>query len=95
MNPSAFAILCQGNDQCRPESMEELLSGMVFMLPLFDAIPNAAIFIKDLQARYLLADWTSTDTPARPMISPRRLYSGRLWVRHQPGSREPYRCNSS
>ena len=56
MNPSAFAILCQGNDQCRPESMEALLSGMAFMLPLFDAIPNAAIFIKDLQARYLLAN---------------------------------------
>ncbi|WP_095154149.1 AraC family transcriptional regulator [Pseudomonas sp. Irchel 3E13] len=56
MTPSAFAILCQGNAQCRPETIEELLSGMAFLLPLFDAIPNVAIFIKDVQARYLLAN---------------------------------------
>lgn len=56
MNPNAFAILCQGNDQHRPDNIEELLSGLAFLLPLFDAIPNATIFIKDLQARYLLAN---------------------------------------
>lgn len=56
MNQKAFAILCQGNDQHRPESIEELLSGLAFLLPLFDAIPNATIFIKDIQARYLLAN---------------------------------------
>ena len=56
MNPNAFAILCQGNEQHRPNNIEELLSGLAFLLPLFDAIPNATIFIKDLQARYLLAN---------------------------------------
>ena len=56
MNQKAFAILCQGNDQHRPETIEELLSGLAFLLPLFDAIPNATIFIKDIQARYLLAN---------------------------------------
>ena len=56
MNLNAFAILCQGNDQHRPETIEELLSGMAFLLPLFDALPNATIFIKDVQARYLLAN---------------------------------------
>lgn len=56
MNPNAFAILCQGHDQHRPENIEEFLSGLAFLLPLFDAIPTATIFIKDLQARYLLAN---------------------------------------
>ncbi|MDU9393087.1 AraC family transcriptional regulator [Pseudomonas sp. zfem002] len=56
MNPSAFAILCQGNPEQRPRSIEELLSGLAFLLPLFDALPNATVFIKDLQARYLLAN---------------------------------------
>lgn len=58
MTPSAFAILCQGNDQHRPETIEQLLSAMALLLPLFDAIPNATVFIKDLQARYLLANLT-------------------------------------
>lgn len=56
MSPSAFAILCEGDPRCRPQSIEELLSGLAFLLPLFDAIPNATVFIKDLQARYLLAN---------------------------------------
>lgn len=58
MNPDAFAALCQGSDQSRPETIEQLLSGVGFLLPLFDAIPNATIFIKDIQARYVLANST-------------------------------------
>jgi len=56
VNPNAFAILFQGNDHYRPITIEELLSGLACLLPLFDAIPNATIFIKDVQARYLLAN---------------------------------------
>ncbi|SFA63515.1 hypothetical protein SAMN05216263_112232 [Metapseudomonas otitidis] len=42
----------------RPESMDALLASARLLLPMLDAIPNAAIFIKDTQARYLLANRT-------------------------------------
>ncbi len=42
----------------RPESIEELVSGLSLFLPILDAVPTAAIFVKDLQARYLLANRT-------------------------------------
>ena len=58
MTQSAFAILCQGDDMNRPETLEELLRGVALLLPMLDVIPNAAIFIKDVQARYVLANRT-------------------------------------
>ncbi|WP_236232468.1 AraC family transcriptional regulator [Pseudomonas tohonis] len=42
----------------RPESMDALLASARLLWPMLDAIPNAAIFIKDTQARYLLANRT-------------------------------------
>ncbi|WP_213881008.1 AraC family transcriptional regulator [Pseudomonas sp. dw_358] len=42
----------------RPESLAQMLAGVAPMGSLFDAIPNAVIFIKDLQARYVLANRT-------------------------------------
>jgi AraC-like DNA-binding protein len=58
MTQNAFAILCQANEQHRPETMEQLLAGVALVLPMLDVIPNAAIFIKDVQARYVMANQT-------------------------------------
>ena len=55
MLQSAFASLFQGN---RPHSIEQLLSGVEQLLPMLDVLPNAAIFIKDIDARYVLANRT-------------------------------------
>jgi AraC-like DNA-binding protein len=58
MTQNAFAILCQGNDRNRPETIEALLAGVAPLLPMLDVIPNATIFIKDAQARYVMANLT-------------------------------------
>ena len=58
MTQNAFAMLGQGGELSRPESLEQLLSGVALLLPMLDAIPNAAIFIKDIAARYVLANRT-------------------------------------
>jgi AraC-like DNA-binding protein len=58
MLQSAFAALCQGSGANRPQSIEQLLAGVMQLLPMLDVIPNAAIFIKDLDARYVLANRT-------------------------------------
>lgn len=55
---NAFAILCQGDEHNRPHTLEALLAGVAPLLPMLDVIPNAAIFIKDVQARYVLANRT-------------------------------------
>ncbi|WP_407310709.1 helix-turn-helix domain-containing protein [Pseudomonas sp. nanlin1] len=41
-----------------PQDMPSLLAALGLILPLLDAIPGAVFFIKDLQARYLLANLT-------------------------------------
>ncbi|MGF6108838.1 AraC family transcriptional regulator [Pseudomonas sp. ADAK2] len=56
MAQSALAMLCEGNDGTRPETIEALLAGVAPLLPMLDVIPNAAIFIKDVQARYVMAN---------------------------------------
>ncbi|MBA1201730.1 AraC family transcriptional regulator [Pseudomonas capeferrum] len=58
MKSNLLAMLRQEHDRFRPESMEQLLSGAALLLPMLDVIPNAAIFIKDVQARYVLANQT-------------------------------------
>ena len=58
MLQSAFAALCQGREANRPQSIKQLLAGVMQLLPMLDVIPNAAIFIKDLDARYVLANRT-------------------------------------
>ncbi|MGH8349601.1 MAG: AraC family transcriptional regulator, partial [Pseudomonas sp.] len=58
MSQDAFALLGQGDDSNRPESIEQLLAGIALLLPMLDVIPNAAIFIKDVQARYVMANRT-------------------------------------
>ncbi|MBJ9978232.1 AraC family transcriptional regulator [Pseudomonas sp. S75] len=45
-------------EQSRPASLDALLAGVSLLLPILDAIPNAAIFIKDSAARYVLANST-------------------------------------
>lgn len=56
MTPHTLAAFCQGAN--RPESIEAMLAGVAPLLPMLDVIPNAVIFIKDVQARYLMANRT-------------------------------------
>ncbi len=58
MMHSVFASLCQGGETSAPHTLEQLLAGVVQLLPMLDVIPNATIFIKDLDARYVLANRT-------------------------------------
>ncbi|PWU26973.1 transcriptional regulator, AraC family [Pseudomonas delhiensis] len=58
MTQNLLALLCQGHGLQRPETMEALLAGVSLLLPMLDVIPNAAIFIKDTQARYVMANRT-------------------------------------
>lgn len=58
MTPHALAALCQDNVPGRPDSIEDMLAGVAPLLPMLDVIPNAVIFIKDVQARYLMANRT-------------------------------------
>lgn len=55
---SAFAIACQGTDAERPQTLDQLLAGVAPLVPMLDVIPNATVFIKDTQARYVLANRT-------------------------------------
>ncbi|UZE09357.1 AraC family transcriptional regulator [Pseudomonas sp. B21-053] len=56
MTQNALALLCQGSEGNRPETIEALLAGVAPLLPMLDVIPNATIFIKDVQARYVMAN---------------------------------------
>lgn len=58
MPASTLEHLYRSLDQHRPASLEALLGGVVLLLPILDALPSAAIFIKDLDARYVLANHT-------------------------------------
>ncbi|KQQ56956.1 AraC family transcriptional regulator [Pseudomonas sp. Leaf127] len=58
MMQPALAALSQENAAQRPDSLDQVLVGAQALLPLLDAIPNAVIFIKDVQARYRLANHT-------------------------------------
>lgn len=58
MTQSALAMLCQGQETERPDTIEALVAGVAPLLPMLDVIPNATIFIKDAQARYVMANRT-------------------------------------
>ena len=58
MSAPSLATLYQSLDQHRPATLEALLAGVSLLLPILDAFPNAAIFIKDADARYVLANNT-------------------------------------
>ncbi|MBW7567495.1 AraC family transcriptional regulator [Chromobacterium subtsugae] len=50
--------IARWRDEIRPATMDDLLAGIAPLMPVLDLIPNAAIFIKDRQARYLCANQT-------------------------------------
>ncbi|MEA1146984.1 MULTISPECIES: AraC family transcriptional regulator [Klebsiella] len=50
--------ICEGLARQRPENMPALLNALALITPLLNAIPNVVFFIKDRQARYLLANLT-------------------------------------
>ncbi len=54
----ALTALSPQGEARRPETLEHLLDGALALLPILDVIPNAVIFIKDVQARYRLANNT-------------------------------------
>lgn len=49
---------CDGLVQQRPHSLHSVLNSLALIAPLLNAIPNVVFFIKDAQARYLLANLT-------------------------------------
>ncbi|MCE0824677.1 AraC family transcriptional regulator [Buttiauxella sp. A2-C2_NF] len=51
-------LLCDGLAQQRPSSLRSMLNSLALIAPLLNAIPNVVFFIKDKQARYLLANLT-------------------------------------
>lgn len=58
MTPTALASLCRSDGQNRPATIEDMLRGVAPLLPMLDVIPDAVIFIKDVEARYLMANRT-------------------------------------
>jgi AraC-like DNA-binding protein len=50
--------ICEGLARQRPENMPSLLNALALIAPLLNAIPHVVFFIKDAQARYLLANLT-------------------------------------
>lgn len=50
--------ICEGLARQRPENMPALLNALALIAPLLNAIPNVVFFIKDREARYLLANLT-------------------------------------
>lgn len=58
MTTEPLATLYHNLAEHRPATLEALLASVSLLLPILDAIPNAAIFIKDPHARYVLANTT-------------------------------------
>ncbi|QBJ76811.1 AraC family transcriptional regulator [Aquitalea sp. USM4] len=56
--------------QTRPDSLDSLLGALGPLLPVLNLIPNAAIFIKDAQARYLLANQTLVERCGLKSLQP-------------------------
>ena len=62
--------IAKWQQKTRPASMDSLLEGLGPLLPVLDLIPNAAIFIKDAQARYLLANRTLVERCGLKSLQP-------------------------
>ena len=58
MMQNLMAMLDGDINSGRPESVEKMVLGLLPFLPILDAVPNATIFVKDIEARYLLANRT-------------------------------------
>jgi len=58
LSADTIGTVVQWQNRFRPETMDDLLAGMAPLMPLLDVIANAAIFIKDQNARYLYANQT-------------------------------------
>ncbi|MBV8680930.1 MAG: AraC family transcriptional regulator [Aquitalea sp.] len=62
--------IAQWQGKMRPDSIDALLAGVAPLLPVLDLIPNAAIFIKDRQARYLCANRTLVERCGLKSLQP-------------------------
>jgi hypothetical protein len=69
--------IAKWQQQTRPASLDSLLDALGPLLPVLDLIPNAAIFIKDAQARYLLANQTLVERCGLKSLQP-------CWARPVP-----------
>ncbi|PVZ12304.1 MULTISPECIES: AraC family transcriptional regulator [unclassified Pseudomonas] len=54
----------------RPESLQQFTAYMAALLPLLDAIPTAVFFVKDTQARYVLANRTLVERCGLKSLAP-------------------------
>jgi AraC-like DNA-binding protein len=70
MTGDMVASIVQWQGNTRPANIEALLAGVTPLLPVLDLIPNAAIFIKDSQARYLSANRTLVERCGLKSLQP-------------------------
>ena len=77
--------ICEGLARQRPENMPALLNALALIAPLLNAIPNVVFFIKDRQARYLLANLTLARRRSRPAAVVSKA-SPRCWAKPPPMS---------
>ncbi|MBF8722090.1 AraC family transcriptional regulator [Pseudomonas guariconensis] len=70
MPESHFAAISEGLSAHRPKNMKELMGCISLMQPMLDAIPNAVIFVKDAQARYLMANRTLVERCGLKSLAP-------------------------
>ena len=65
-----FSTFSEGLTAHRPKDMKELMACISLMQPMLDAIPNAVIFVKDAQARYLMANRTLVERCGLKSLAP-------------------------
>lgn len=65
-----FSTFSEGLTAHRPKNMKELMACISLMQPMLDAIPNAVIFVKDAQARYLMANRTLVERCGLKSLAP-------------------------
>ena len=69
-----FSTFSEGLTAHRPKDMKELMACISLMQPMLDAIPNAVIFVKDAQARYLMANRTLVERCGLKSLAPARTH---------------------
>lgn len=70
MMQNVLDAFCQQGRVSKPENIEQLMVAAMALLPILDVIPSAVIFIKDVQARYLLANHTLVERCGLKKLEP-------------------------
>ncbi|MCA6220952.1 AraC family transcriptional regulator [Photorhabdus antumapuensis] len=57
-NVEFLSALCSGLVNHKPNNLQDILNAVALITPLLNAIPSVVFFIKDIKARYLIANLT-------------------------------------